>query len=302
MIQRVVWIVFFGLVARAAQANPFDIDTLIIGNETVYLEEQPVKSGDVNYWISFQEDYRQIPRTIRWGIQVEGGGMLVKNAWPNSNLGIPLSQFNPNKSHWRFSPSLGVLGFAMLNETLGFGIGYKQKKWSRSLEVATQTPAADTKPFGYLYNESGFYQIEIVDVDSTGFYELDTAMVSTQMGTQQVLVNQIPFYLVYAYVPPRSLWSYQGMLGGVYSAHRISGCKSSFLNAERSELSGYGWSSRSVYSWTMFARATVSRYIRGNCRTFMAISSGWPFQIINTEMGKARLNSLDLTFGISLEY
>lgn len=275
-------------------------DTLIIGGETIYLEEQEVRAGDGDYWLNFSEDYRKIPRTIRWGVQLECGGMLMSNHWTPSNGLTPLSQLNPNNRHWKFSPTAGLLGYAMWNEALGLGVGYKQKKWLRDVEWVENKNNED--PYGYVYDASGFYRIDAVDVDSTGFYELDTAKVVTQSGVFQMAIHQVPIYFVFAFDQPRSLWSYQGMLGGVWSEYRINSGASSFLNAEMTKLSTTNWSAYKSQQWSMFCRATVSRVWKGNCQTFVALSAAWPFNQFNSNFGNTKVNPIDLTFGISWTY
>ncbi len=292
----------FVSLANAAIGSSSSSDTLIIGKEVIFLEEQPVQSGDERYWLNYSSDYREMPRTIRWGIQVEGGGMLLKNAWDKSTKGTPLSQLNPNRRHWRYQPTAGVSAYAMWNETLGLGAGYRQKRWSRSVEYALPFSANEESPYGYLYDETGFYQIDVVDVDSTGFYELDTTKVVTQFGEFRTTIHQIPVYLVFAYDQPRSLWSYQGMLGAFWSQFIIQGGRSAYLNESLTQLSTHSWSSSKQSSWSMFGKATVSRKIRGNCKSFMAISGAWPFQYWDDDLLSAKFNPVDLTFGISWEY
>ena len=288
------------LVATKLWGSSNDNDTLVIGGETIYLEEQEVRAGDGDYWLSFSEDYRKMPRTIRWGVQLECGGMSISNHWTESNGLTPLSQLNPNNRHWKFSPTAGLLGYAMWNEALGLGIGYKQKKWLRDVEWVENKNNED--PYGYVYDASGFYRIDAVDVDSTGFYELDTAKVVTQSGVFQMAIHQVPIYFVFAFDQPRSLWSYQGMLGGVWSEYRINSGASSFLNAEMTKLSTTNWSAYKSQQWSMFCRATVSRVWKGNCQTFAALSAAWPFHQFNSNFGNTKVNPIDLTFGISWTY
>ncbi len=302
MMRRAFWMFFYVLVVQGAWGNSASNDTLIIGKETVYLEEQSVHSGDVNFWLKYSEDYRKMPRTIRWGVQAEAGGMLLKNAWDNSKMGTPLSQLNPNRRHWRFSPAIGLSGYAMWNETIGIGAGFKYKSWARDVERLPQSNAEGESPFGYLYNDAGFFQIDVVDVDSSGFFELDTTKIATQTESFKVKIQQFPIYFVFAYEQPRSLWSYQGMLGGVYTQYSMHEGSGSFLNDDLTQLSTHHWSSVKQSSWSMFMRTTVNRSLKGNCKTFVAMSAAWPFYQWESKMGDVRINPIDLTFGISWEY
>jgi hypothetical protein len=49
-------------------------------------------------------------------------------------------------------------------------------------------------------------------------------------------------------------------------------------------------------------RTTVSRSLKGNCKTFFAMSTTWPFYQWDSKMGDVKFNPIDLTFGISWEY
>lgn len=278
------------------------LDSLIIGGEKVYLEEESVTTGDSQIWMYYHEDYRRMPRTIRWGIQIAAGGMIQKDIWSSYQSAQSIAQLNADHQHWRWSPSFGFSGYAMWNETIGLGLGWNSKTSSRQTEWALPLTNGDEGAYGFRYQPEGLVQIDLIDVDSTGFYELDTTLLHTHAGSFKSKSVELPMYWVFAYEAPRSLWSYQGFLGAVYSKTTTNSGKATLLSLDEKKLIQGAWESATYSQWSMYGRIAAQRRLNADAKVFAAIAGHWPTTSISSPMGPVVSIPFDLTFGISWEY
>lgn len=277
-------------------------DSLIIGGEKVYLERDTVASGDSEIWMNYQTDYRPIPQTIKWGIQLTAGGMIQKDIWSSYESAQSIAQLNVDHQHWRWSPSFGFSGYAMWNETIGLGLGWNSKSLTRQTERALPLSTGDLGAYGFRYQPGGLVQIDLIDVDSTGFFELDTTLLQIQAGSFKAKSIELPLYWVFAYEAPRSLWSYQGFLGAVYSKTTTNSGKSTLISLDEKKLIQCAWESATYSQWSMYGRIAAQRSLKADTKIFAAIAGHWPRNSISSPMGPVVSLPFDLTFGISWEY
>ena len=296
-------IFILGIICFSISASAISkLDSLIIGGEKVYLEADTVASGDSEIWMNYQTDYRRIPRTIKWGIQVTAGGMIQKDIWSSYQSAQSIAQFNVDHQHWRWSPSFGFSGYAMWNETIGLGLGWNSKSLTRQTEWALPLTNEGEGAYGFRYQPEGLVQIDLIDVDSTGFFELDTTLLQTHAGSFKAKSVELPVYWVFAYEAPRSLWSYQGFLGAVYSKSTTNSGKATLISLDEKKLIQGAWESATYSQWSMYGRIAAQRRLNADTKIFAAIAGHWPTTTISSPMGPVVSIPFDLTFGISWEY
>ncbi|MEY2938041.1 MAG: hypothetical protein RL062_630 [Bacteroidota bacterium] len=293
-------VVFLDNEAFALNSN----DTLVIDGQKVYLEEESVDKTDTAWQKFGQSDFRELRPATRWGVQLELGGGWVNPSWIGDSVLAVVASMNPKNSTHQYTKSVGLSGYAMLNQHWGWGVGFQQTQWERRSELANVIPQDEEehdKVFGYYYDPNGFWQVRKVPVGLGGLFELDTFLVNTTSFQSKVKRSQVPLYAIYNGNFGRSSWEYQAQLGMTWTQIQAGSVQMSVIentlylhNITLDRVNEIHWSAQSKFM--LRKRWFQSVY------TFAAVAYQWNPQLPNPRI-VGKLNSpVNLTFGMAWEY